>query len=315
MALRLLAGIEPVKVEWSDTRTAAHVGVPEEAAYAYRFGFTTNSGVPGFAVPTPVNTTNSVEINTAVPLRGSVRVNVRYTRRLNEDENRAGQDTLLSISRRRALESTFPSLDLSINNLQKLRIFGSKLQSSTLSLGFDRTTSEGFLRNFDYRGVQRGADANRRDAEAMNFNANWNGQWKGGLTTTLTATQNSSQENSPGQRREGTRRQVQGNLRFRVAPEGGLKLPLFGMLKTGMDVLINGSYSADSGKLFNDPNNPERFIQERETHTIGFGVNSNYTLSRSINGGLELGYNRSRNDRHNQTITTLRLGVNLTFQF
>jgi hypothetical protein len=312
--LRFLAGIEPVKVEYSNTRSAGYTNVTEEGARAFRFGFSTDSGVPGFDVAPSVQNSNRIELHTAVPLRGSVRVNVRYTRRETNQEDRSGRDTLLTVLKSTGIESTFPSLDLSINNLQKLRIFSSKLQNSTLSLGFDRTTSEGGTEYLDFEGQETRAPTNQRDANAVNVNMNWTGQWKRGVTTTFTATQNSSTENTgQSQRREATRRQVQGNLRFRVAPQGGLKLPIFGTLKTGMDVLVNGTYSSDDAELIFFNGQPS--IPQQKTHAIGFGVNSNYSLSRNINGGVELGYNRNRNDHANQTITTVRLGVNLTFTF
>jgi hypothetical protein len=48
---------------------------------------------------------------------------------------------------------------------------------------------------------------------------------------------------------------------------------------------------------------------------VSVGARSDYTLSRNMNGGLEIGFNRSHNSSSPSTVTALRLGFNLTFLF
>jgi hypothetical protein len=312
---RTLGSIDPIKVEYSDNRTASYVGVPEEAVYAYRFGFSTDTGVLGFETPTPVNKSNNIDISTAVPLRGALRVNLRFTRRASDVETTIGSDTLATTNINSTREYTYPSVDLNINNLQKLGIFGSKLRSSTLSLGLNRTTSERLTRRFDYLGVLEDT-SNRRESTNLVINANWTGQWSSGATTTFSANQTTTRDLLPGQRRENTRRNFQGSVRFKIAPKGGLKLPFFPTLKTGMDILLTGGYNTDLSEVFNNPNDPTDSIVDRRTSGLNLSARGNYTLSRNMNGGMEVGFTRSnRNDRVQQTVTTLRLGFNLTFTF
>jgi hypothetical protein len=313
--LRRIGSIDPVKVELSDTRTASYVGVPQEASYAYRFGFTTDSGVPGHGTPTPINRTNRIDLSSAIPLRGALRLTVRYTRRETEVEARSGSGGALNINRNTTLENTFPSLDLNISDFHKLRIFGPRLERSTLSLGYNRSTSERGNRDFDSTG-QLTRESNVRQTTNTTFNSNWTGQWGGTTSTNLTFTQNGTRDDLPGQKRQGTRRNIQGNMRFRIAPQGGLKLPLFGTLKTGMYVVVSAGFNTDESKVFNQlDTNPEFFIVDRKISAINVSTRGDYTLSRSMNGGLEIGYARNHNARTNQTVTTVRLSFNLTFLF
>ena len=310
---RFIGGIDAVKVEASDNRTASYVGAPQEAQYLYRFGFTTDSGLPGLSVPPAQSNTRTLNLNSAVPLFGALRVTVRYGLRDNREENRSGQEALLRINTRESRETNFPSAELSINDLQKLRVFGSKLQRSTLTLGYNRTSSETASLDTDAQGTQ--TRSNPREFSNTLITANWTGQWTGGTATTLAINQTTGEDQSVGQRNTNTRRSVTGTMRFKVAPKGGLRLPFVGALKTGLDVQLNGSYNRDTGKLFNNPNDPSASIPQRQTSAIAAGARGDFTLSRSMTSGVEIGYTRSRDDKNNQTVATLRLGFNLTFLF
>ena len=310
---RFIGGIDAVKVEASDSRSASYVGAPQEANYMYRFGFSTDTGIPGYSEPSPVNTTRTLNLNTAVPLRGALRVTLRYGLRANDIESRSGQDALLRMNVDSSRETNFPSAELSINDLQKLRIFGSKLQRSTLTMGYNRTASERFSQDTDAVGTE--TQSNRRESSTTLITANWTGQWSGGTATTLALNQTSGEEETVGQRTTNTRRAITGTMRFKVAPKGGLRLPFIGALKTGLDVQLNGSYNRDSGELFNNPDDPSVSIPQRQTSAIAAGARGDFTLSRSMTSGVEMGYTRSRDEKNNQTVSTFRLGFNLTFLF
>ena len=90
-------------------------------------------------------------------------------------------------------------------------------------------------------------------------------------------------------------------------------LSIYGFAR--LDVLLNASYNKDLGKLFNNPNDPTLATPQRETSSIAGGVRGDFTMSRNMTSGMELGYTRSRDEKNNQTVTTIRLGVNLTFLF
>ncbi len=313
--VRFVGSVEPVKVEWNDTRTASHVSVPYGAMSPFRYGLSTDSGVIGFSDPSPLNNTMGLNLSSAIPLRGALRVTVRYGLRDTDIETRSGRDSLLRVNINSSRETTFPGLEFSVNDLQKLRIFSSRLQRSTLTLGFVRTASERVNRDYDQSG-NLPKETNKRQAENLTLTANWTGAWKGTTTTTLGFNQTSGEESETGQRTTNKRRSMTGTLRFKLSPKGGFKLPWIGALKTGVDVLLNGSYNTDEGFLFNNnPNDPSRSIPQRQTSAITGGVRGDYTLARNMTGGVELGYTRNRDDKNNQTVSTVRLGFNLTFLF
>jgi len=312
--VRFVGSIEPVKVEWNDTRSASYVSSPYGATAPFRYGLSTDSGVIGFSEPSPLNNTMGLNLSSAIPLRGALRVTARYGLRDTDLETRAGRDSLLRVNVDNSRETTFPGLELSVNDLQKLRIFSSRLQRSTLTLGFVRTTADRVRRDFDQSGNPP-KESNKRQSENLTLTANWTGAWKGTTATTLGFNQTSGEDSETGQRTTNKRRSITGTLRFKLSPKGGLKLPWVGALKSGVDVLLNGAYNTDEGFLFNDPSDPSRSIPQRHTSAITGGVRGDYTLARNMTGGLELGYTRNRDNKNNQTVSTIRLGFNLTFLF
>lgn len=318
--LRKLSEVEPIKVEYSDGRSASYTGLPDAPSGAFRYGFSLNSGLTGFATPTPKDNRYMIDLSTGVPIRNSLRLATKFKHESSVRESRIfGTSPLTNEDHRR--DTTFPSFDLSINSIERSRIFKvfrGRLERSNVSFGFSRATNENF--RLELRPNQPQVEGpGRSETERMTFNSNWTGQWRGGMSTSLGVNQTNSSTSTPGLRTEGVQRTMQGSLRFKVAPKGGLRLPFLGSkgnLKSGMDVSVNASYNTDQRTIFNDPNNPSKGRPDSNTSAIQFGVRGDYTLSRNMNGGIELGLGRTaRNDRQKQSITTVRLGFNLTFLF
>jgi hypothetical protein len=78
-------------------------------------------------------------------------------------------------------------------------------------------------------------------------------------------------------------------------------------------VSLNGAFNTDDRTRLNAGSHP---IIESNGTSLTAGARGDYTLSRNMNGGVELGYTRtSRDDAQKQTVNTVRLGFNLTFLF
>jgi hypothetical protein len=289
----------------------------------FRYGFTDLSGLEGptrYSTPGAQDARNTLDLQTAVPLSSALRMGVRYKIDKNVRRGRTFTEDgeLTNTNTNNTTETTFPALDLAINNVERIRIFGKKLERSNITLGYSRRNTDQFSTNQVPDGPVIEASG-RSESGNSTFTANWAGQWKRGVSTSVNLNQQSnSTEQSGPIRGEGVNRSVQGTVRFKVAPRGGLKLPFLGergRLKSGMDVTLTGSYTTDQRKRFNNPSDPEKFILESQGSAIAFTGRSDYTLSRNMNGGFELGFNRSHNQIQDQTITTLRLGFNITFLF
>jgi len=320
LVVRKLSEIDPIKVEYSDSRNLTYTGLSDAPSGGFRYGFRRSSGLIGFDVPTPEDHRNTLDLASAIPLRSSLRVAARYKRERGVRETRVFGTNAIT-NRDYTNETTFPSLDLNIQNIERsrlFRVFRGRVERASVSFGFARSVSERF-RTEERPGRPVIEGTGRTDSERLTFTSNWTGQWRGGMSTTLGVNQTNSLNASPGLKTEGVQRSMQASVRFKVNPKGGIRLPFLGPrghLKSGMDVTLNSSYNQDRRTVFNDPSNPGRGRPDAHTSALSLTARSDYTLSRNINGGLEMGVTRNaRDDQQKQSILTVRLGFNLTFLF
>ena len=320
LILRKVSEIDPIKVEVADSRNLSYTGLPDAPTGGFRYGFSRSSGVDGFDVPTPEDRRYIVDLATAVPLRQTLRVGVRYKREHGVRETRVFGVNALT-NRDYTTDVTSPSFDLNINNIERSRLFrplGGRVERASASFGFSRSLGEryrteerpdraggGRLGPYQFRSpdVQRQHDrpVARRHVDHARTQSIQHHQRESGLKT------------------QGVQRSLTLGVRFKLNPKGGIQLPFLGSrgrLKSGMDVTLNSSYNQDRRTVFNDPANPTRGRPDAHTDAINLNARSDYTLSRNINGGLEMGVTRnSRNDQVEQSILTIRIGFNLTFLF
>jgi hypothetical protein len=153
-------------------------------------------------------------------------------------------------------------------------------------------------------------------SERINASGNWTASWAKDIATTFSVNRSSNQSQRVGQKTTNVTWRYQTSLRFKVQPQGGLKLPLLGTLQGGMDVSLSGNYNRDEGRSFNNPADPTDSIITSRRNSWSVSARGDYTLSRNLSGGVEVSFARQgRNDTVNQTISTLRLGFNLIFVF
>ena len=320
LVLRKVSEIDPIKVEFADSRNLSYTGLPDAPTGGFRYGFSRASGVDGYDVPTPEDRRYIVDLATAVPLRQTLRVGVRYKREHGVRETRIFGVNALT-NRDYTTDVTSPSFDLNINNIERSRLFrplGGRVERASASFGFSRAVGERY-RTEERIGQPVVEGTGRTNSDRLTFNGNMTAQWRGGMSTTLGLNQSNTTNASPGLKTQGVQRSVTLGVRFKLNPKGGIQLPFLGSrgrLKSGMDVTLNSSYNQDRRTVFNDPANPTRGRPEGHADAINLNARSDYTLSRNINGGLEMGITRnSRNDQVEQSILTIRIGFNLTFLF
>jgi hypothetical protein len=189
------------------------------------------------------------------------------------------------------------------------------MQRSSLSLGYARATTQSKTQELDAT-ERLLRETNPRLIERTTITSNWTGQWKGDVSTNLAFSNTDNVQEVVGRRNQQLRRSITGGLRFKIAPQGGLRLPLLGLLQTGLDLSFNGSWSADESRTFNDRSRPDYFTLQSKVNSMLFSTRGDYKLSRNMSGGLEVGMTRTaRNDLIQQTTTTLRLAFNLIFSF
>jgi hypothetical protein len=244
-----------------------------------------------------------------------VRLTTRYARRWNQRESRSNSADIIRITRNPSLEVTFPSVEMSLSNLHKLPLFRSKMQRSTLSVGMSKVSTNSSSKVFDEDEVLV-RESNASSTERLNASGNWTAQWGREVATTFSVNRTRAQNDPVGSKTVNVTWRYQGSVRFKVQPQGGLTLPLFGTLRGGMDVSVSGNYNRDEGRLFNNPDDPtdSRITSRRNSWSLS--TRGDYTLSRNLSGGAEVSFARTgQNDNIKQTISTLRIGFNLTFVF
>jgi hypothetical protein len=316
--VRIVAGVEAVRVDLTDGRVCTYTGLSDSPTGAFRYGLSRHSGIPGvrFEVPPNQNLRRAVDLATGVPLRGTVRLGVKYKLDSSILEARSFNDLdqLTNVSENHRRETTFPSLDLSINRLERLRIFRGAVTSSNLTFGYSKSKTESYSLN-GQPGRPVGQPSALNESGRSNLTANWAGQWRHGISSSLNLTQTTTTQGAPSPR-EGIQRAVTGTVRFRVAPKGGLRLPFLGsrgVLKSGMDVSLTGGYTTNVSTFTANPAaGPQT---DGRTSSIQVGARGDYTLSRNISGGVDLGFTRNTDALAKRSITAVRVGVTLSLTF
>jgi hypothetical protein len=321
--LRAIAGIEAIKVEYSNSATAGYTNLPDAPSGAFRYGFSSESGLVGnerFVLPPGEDDRHTLDLSTGVPLTRAVRVATRYKRDQSVRTSRSfqpfgapPQDRLSNTNEDHRLDVTFPSFDFTVSGIERLPLFRRRLQSSSVQVQFARGSNKSF-RLDQLPGGPKVEGTGRNETERLTTTASWTGQWRGGVTSTLSLNQTNNNTDAPGSRREAVSRSATGGVRFKVAPQGGLRFPFVrGGLKGGMDIAVNASFNTEDATRLNVGNRP---IVENNSTALTLGARGDYTLSRNMNGAVEIGYTRqARADVTEQTIHTVRLGFNLTFLF
>jgi hypothetical protein len=321
--VRAVTGIEAIKVEYENSITTTFANLPDAPSGAFRYGLSRQSGLVGSQrfVMAPSQSDNQVlSLATGVPLTRNLRVATRFkvderigTTRSFAPVGPGGAEEVSNTNEDHRVDITFPSFDFTVNGIERLPLFRSRLQTSSMQFNYVHGINRSYRLDQPRGGPQVEA-VGRNETERTAITASWNGQWKRGVSSTFSANQTNSNTDSPGTRRESVSRSFTAGVRFKLNPAGGLPFPFVkGGLKGGMDISLNSSYSTEDALRLNQGQRP---LVENNLSTITLGARSDYTLSRNMSGAAELGYTRqARDDIQEQTVHTVRVGINLTFLF
>lgn len=322
-AVRVVTGVEAIKVEYDNSVNRGYSNLPDAPSGAFRYGFSERSGLVGSVryVQPPNQTDHQVlSLATGLPITRTFRIATRVkidetiaTTRSFATPMGGGPDRLTNTNENQRLDVTFPSFDFNVNGIERLPLFRRRLTTSSMQVNFARGSNQ--TTRFDQTpGGPKIEAVGRTETDRTTLTTSWTGQWRGGVTSTFSANQTNTNTESPGTRREAVSRSFTAGVRFKIAPKGGLPFPFMrGGLKGGMDVAVNSSLTLEDALRINQGTRP---LVEGNTTTITLGARGDYSLSRNMNGALELGYTRQgRDDIQEQTVHTVRLGFNLTFLF
>ena len=321
--VRAVTGIEAIKVEYENSITTAFANLPDAPSGAFRYGFSRQSGLLGSRrfVIAPTQSDNQVlSLGTGIPLTRNLRIATRFkidervgTTRSFAPVGEGGIEDVSNTNEDHRVDITFPSFDFTINGIERMPLFRTRLQTSSMQFNYVQGINRSY-RLDQARGGPQVEAVGRNETDRTAITASWNGQWKRGVSSTFSANQTNSNTDSPGTRRESVSRSFTAGVRFKLNPAGGLPFPFVaGGLKGGMDISLNTSYSTEDALRINQGTRP---LVENNLSTITLGARSDYTLSRNMSGAAELGYTRqARDDIQEQTVHTVRVGLNLTFLF
>jgi hypothetical protein len=304
--------MQPVRitVQLQDQSTYRHVG--DRAHLAYRLGFTRDPGVgqnvdledsaPDQIVqPSASNTSKTTRINwsTQSRLSESVRMDLSMTY-----SNRKRDGNNLTPSEDKTLD--WPVVTLGIQRVHEWGIFGDLLSNSSIDVSYRRSKTES------------GSTATSRNPRtAVNVSPRWTFTFRNKLSGNLNLNYNNGETESAG--RTLVTRRLGGNVKLQKSFDAQ---GFFGFLRFGregygstIDASLDISYDRQRSFRRQDVDGEVKQDQERGSNRLSVTPNFSYQFSRSLRGGMRLGYSRSTDINSDVTTQSFIVGINATLSF
>jgi hypothetical protein len=300
----VLTDIRRVNFSVSQQNGSNYQRIPERPGYGYQFGLSTDTGIntPDGPVDKPDTESESLKFNadSGVELTESIDVAGRYQHTITDQVNRT--------SERRSVSTTFPDVQLSWKNLERLGLFGAFFTQTQATVNLKQFKQESGRRDEDPENIRT----------QLTFSPSLLFTWKNDIKSNLGVSYNKNTSDTRGSKTEQTSISI--NLDFKKSFIGGagfkIPIPFFTKQvkwKSKLDTNLSMAYSRTSGKRFTEGSDLSSPIPS--TSSIRVSPTVAYTFSDNLSGRAFIDYNRSYTETTDQTITTVRVGVTAVFTF
>ncbi len=302
---RILTRFQPISANIQHRLTSSYARIPDRPDLAYRLGFTTGTGLyeDGTAIDTPDNKREDISYNLNSSVRllerpngQSIDVQARYTGSRSDSDFRDNQQ--------RTAASTWPDLQLKLDNLHQFAPLRPILAAGELTVDYRQTRSESGQRDLPPTVI----------TETFTLSPSLLFTWKNDLTSTLGVTVSDNSSETRGAKSVTNNFAVTLDLRKNFRAGGGFGL--FGKefnFRNQLETTLNMAYAKTGGERFSPGATSGTAIPG--STTIRVGPRATYTFNTNINGSAFIDYNRNYTESLGQTITTVRIGISAVVNF
>ncbi len=302
---RIFTRFQPISASVQHRLNSSYARIPDRPDLAYRLGASTSSGVmkDGESLDTPDTRREELSYNVSSSVRlmekqngQTIDLQARYAHGTSDSDFRESQQ--------RATNSTWPDLQLKLDNLHQFGPLRPILAGGELTLDYRETHNESGLKDQPATVI----------AETSTMSPSLLFTWKNDLTSTLGVARSQNSSETRGSKTVTNSFSVTLDLRKNFRAGGSIGL--FGKdisFKNQLESTLNISYSKSGGERFTPGATDGTPIPA--TTNIRVGPRVTYTFNTNINGSAFIDYTRAYAEAQDQTITTLRLGISAIINF
>lgn len=304
--------VKPVTVKYGITESSMYPALVEKASLAYRFGFTTDPGVPRASTTTGVNRLShslgrTVSASSGVALFSGISADVRYERSVQKT---------LDTSPTERVSTTWPDVTFNLRSVRGLWLLGKLLNRIS--------PSSGFSRNVEYnQRIGAGFKSDEKERKAfsplLGFSINvskairTNGRLEVSTTTTTRYTETTGAMSGI-TRSTSKGLSFDGSYNFRNP--SGIRLPLFGRVKfeSVMSLTLNVSYRLTDDETGDAASDFQLESFSRKT-SLNIQPGASYSFSSTIKGGMSARWQDNYDSSTRRRTHTRELGLWVEMNF
>jgi hypothetical protein len=298
----VLSRIRRINASFSNRFGSNYSRIAPRPGLLYQFGMTdkVTGKLPGQVVEGPERSTstNSLVLDSGVQITTTIGMSIRYSLTLSANRFRATETNTKN--------SIWPDVSVNWSGLEKYGPLRGLFASSSATIGYKQTTRQtGQGQRVDV------TDERRQITPSLVF------AWKNGLTTNLSLGLTKNTNDTRGSFSETTSMSVNSEFKYAFAAGKALRLPLPFLrnkkLRSSLNTSLKIAYTRTGGRrTLLGLSAPQ---ETPKTTTIRVAPRATYNFSNALNGGLFVDYSRRFSEATDQTITTVRVGIDATFTF
>ena len=306
---RMISKIDPVKVTYSDNKSANHYAILGTPSAKYQWGFSMDPEVNFSPNVTADRTSTSLDhritIGTGVSITSQITASIDYT--FSSDERHSTQHTG-SVSRSALLSGNkavpFPNWTFRWRGLEKLPLLSSLMRSVSLSHGFSGKET------VTWNGTQNDTSriATTRDFRPL---VGVSMSFKSGITADFQYSMSEDLQINMAQGRSMTKQNSSDiNLTAKYSKRGGIKLPFMkGKLDNRIDFSL--TFRSTNNVTLMSKESSGQFQETAKTSNWSFEPRMTYTFTRTVTGGIYFELGARKDARIGETKITA-FGINTT---
>jgi hypothetical protein len=256
-------------------------------------------------------------VSSGFPILDNLNTSFSYKQSVSRQFTRAAGSKTIAID--------FPNLNVSLTKLETSLVFlGEKLNIDFLKNSDTFLTSSDINSSFAVTNTNTGAITWTNDnwdkptstikTVAMNPLISWKANWKNNFLTTIEYKTSHSENILRNVTRETNENGVNGKISYTFKSQRGFKIPIinkFIPIKNELTSQIDFSYT----KSYNTTNGSQGKSITKNVSSLKITPGLTYTFSKSIDGGINSGYEKTTNYQQQKSIRTIKFNLWATVKF
>ncbi len=225
----------------------------------------------------------------------------------------------------KTIETNFPNISISLSKLEtSLTYLGDKFNINFLKKSDEILTSSDLSSSFAVSKKNTGSITWSNDnwdkptstitTVTIDPIIRWKANWVNNFATTISLNSSYSENALRNVTRESTKKGISGNIKYTFKSQRGFRIPIINKfipikneLTSQIDFSYNKNYKTTNGSM-------GRSVTENTT-SLKITPGLTYTFSKSIDGGINSGYEKTTNYQQQKSIRTIKFNVWATVKF